>query len=167
MNKLGQESAPATHRKLAFYVRDSQGNQDRLNRQRETLQQAYGDPIKTYQDKASGLNENRKDLERLLNDAQKGIINTIAITAKDRLTRFGYKYLERILRDYNCTILILDEQQDKTTHEELIQDFLSLLASFSGKYYKLRGLKHERRMLQLAEERIGQREQEQDETDPS
>lgn len=148
-------------------MRDSQGNQNRLNRQRETLQQAYGEPVKTYQDTTSGLNENRKGLERLLNDAQKGTINTIAITAKDRLTRFGYKYLERILHDYNCTILILNEQQDKTAHEELIQDFLSLLASFSGKYYKLRGLKHERMMLQLAEERIGQQEKEQGETDPS
>ena len=151
-NKLGHEPAHQQHQQLAFYLRDSQGNQERINRQKQKLEQAYGQPIQTYQDKASGLNENRKGLQRLLNDAQQGKINTIAITAKDRLTRFGYKYLERLLTDYHCKILILDDKQDETAHEELIQDFLSLLASFSGKYYKLRGLKHEKMMLQLAEE---------------
>ena len=144
---------PSTQpRKLAFYLRDSQGNQERINRQKETLTKAYGTPLKTYQDKASGLNENRKGLERLIRDAKKGEINTIAITAKDRLTRFGYHYLEELLADNHCTILVFDEKQDKTAHEELMQDFMSLLASFSGKYYKLRGPKHEKMLLNKAEE---------------
>ena len=69
-NKLGHEPAHKQHQQLAFYLRDSQGNQERINRQK--LEQAYGQPIQTYQDKASGLNENRKGLQRLLNDAQQG-----------------------------------------------------------------------------------------------
>ena len=81
-NKLGQAPTPEQHQQLAFYLRDSQGNQERINQQKQKLEQAYGQPVQTYQDKASGLNENRKGLQRLLNDAQQGKINTIAITAK-------------------------------------------------------------------------------------
>ena len=105
-------------------------------------------------DKASGLNENRKGLQQLLKDTSTGKINTIAITAKDRLTRFGYTYLEQLLKEHNTTILVLDEQQDKNAYDELIQDFLALLASFSGKYYKLRGLKHEKMLLKKAEQEL-------------
>lgn len=153
-----QNTDQTTHDKpqyLAFYLRDSQGNQDRINRQKQKLIQAYGTPDKTYQDKASGLNENRKGLTRLLNDARAGKINTIAITAKDRLTRFGYSYLERLIDEYGCDIIILDDaKQEKTAYDELIQDFMSLIASFSGKYYKLRGIKHEKMLLELADKRI-------------
>ena len=131
--------------KLAHYVRDSQGNQERLNRQKEKLVEAFGEPIKTYQDKASGLNENRKGLHRLIRDVRKGQFNAVAITAKDRLTRFGYLYLEELFDEYGCKILVLDDAlTEKSAYDELIQDFMILIASFSGKYYKLRGIKHEK-----------------------
>ena len=150
----GNDTTQPNEQRLAFYVRDSQGNTERLKRQANTLEKIYGKPIKTYSDKASGLNENRKGLQQLLKDTSTGKINTIAITAKDRLTRFGYTYLEQLLKEHNTTILVLNEQQDKNAYDELIQDFLALLASFSGKYYKLRGLKHEKMLLKKAEQEL-------------
>lgn len=45
---------------VAFYVRDSKGNQERFNKQKERLTKTYGEPEYTHQDKTSGLNENRK-----------------------------------------------------------------------------------------------------------
>lgn len=144
--------------KLAHYVRDSQGNQERLERQKEKLVEAFGEPIKTYQDKASGLNENRKGLARLVRDIRKGHYNAVAITAKDRLTRFGYAYLEELFEQNGCKILVLDDTlTEKTAYDELIQDFMSLIASFSGKYYKLRGIKHEKMLLEKANSELDRR----------
>ena len=142
---------------IAFYLRDSQGKQSHIDHQREKLMKYAGrEPDYVYSDKASGLNEKRKGLKRLLRDAKKGKISTVYITAKDRLTRFGYEYLSELLSEYGCDIVVMDDEYTKSMHEELIQDFLSLLASFSGKYYKLRSLEHERMLLKLTEERLKQ-----------
>lgn len=142
---------------LAIYARDSQGKQEHIDSQIKKLTQAYGDTDMIYTDKASGLNENRKGLKRLIRDAKRGKYNTLAITAKDRLTRFGYTYLEEILDDAGVEVLVLDDKRDKDAAEELVQDFLSLLASFSGKYYKLRGLKQEKMMLELASKKVDEK----------
>lgn len=149
---LGKEQP--THN-TAFYVRTSGNDQRRIDAQTDRLTRAYGKPDTIYTDKASGLNENRKGLQRLIRDAKNNKINTIYITAKERLTRFGYTYLETLLNEYGCTITVLDDQRtDKDLHEELMQDFLALLASFSGKYYKLRSIRHEQMLLKEAEKAI-------------
>lgn len=155
-NFLGYTPEPTTTT-LAIYARDSQGKQPHIDSQIKKLTTKYGEPALTYTDKTSGLNENRPGLKRLIKDAKKGKYNTLAITNKDRLTRFGYTYLEEILTSAGVKILILDDAREKDAAEELVQDFLSLLASFSGKYYKLRGLKQEKMMLELANEKLDEK----------
>lgn len=151
---LGKET-PTQEKRLAFYARDSKGDAQRINRQLEKLENAYGTPEKTYTDKASGLNENRKGLARLIKDAENHKFETVCVTAKDRLTRFGYTYIEHLLNNLDIDITVLDdEKQDKSTHDELLQDFMSLLTSFSGKYYKLRGPKQERMFLDKVEDEL-------------
>ena len=94
---------------IAFYLRDSQGKQSHIDHQREKLMKYTGrEPDYVYSDKASGLSENRKGLKRLLRDAKKGKISTVYITAKDRLTRFGYEYLSELLSEYGCDIVVTD-----------------------------------------------------------
>ena len=122
-----------------FYVRASDGNNIKLNSQINLLTENYGEPLKTFKDKASGLSEKRKGLNSLLTAAEKGKFDTVYITQKDRLTRFGYAYLEQLLNQYGVRVIVLGETVEKTLEEELLQDFMSLLASFSGKYYRLRG----------------------------
>lgn len=154
---INNNTNTTTEKHIAFYLRDSQGKQAHIDYQREKLVKYTGrEPDYVYIDKASGLNENRRGLKRLLRDAKQGKINTVYITAKDRLTRFGYEYLSELLGEYGCDIVVMDDEYTKSMYEELIQDFLSLLASFSGKYYKLRSLEHERMLLKLAEERFNQ-----------
>lgn len=144
----------------AFYIRSSNGNKTLLNTQKEQLTQAYGQPYKIYQDKASGLNENRKGLWRAIHDAEQGTITRLCITNKDRITRFGYQYIHQLFQDRGCEIIILnDTEQHKNAHEELIQDFMSLIASFSGKYYRLRGYKQQHQLLDIAQKELSEKEQ--------
>ena len=151
-------------RARVFYTRASNGDPTLLKTQKEQLTAQYGTPSKTYTDKASGLNENRKALNQLLNDAHDGEIKEVCITNRDRLTRFGYKYLERILAYDNVKILILDDELKQ--HEpngtdpasELMRDFMSLIASFSGRFYRLRGWKQQKELLKEAEKNIHEKE---------
>lgn len=147
---LGRDS-PDT-RGTAYYARSSNGSDTLIQSQLDELTQAYGEPDHTYKDKASGLNENRKGLNKLLDDAAAGKIKTVYVTHRDRLTRFGYEYLKRLLALNNVELISLHEAVSPPhPQEELIRDFMSLLASFSGKYYRLRNKANLHKFLEQVE----------------
>lgn len=136
----------------AYYARSSCGNQTAINNQIELLKNAYGNtPTYIINDKASGLNENRKGLNKILDLAHTNQITDIAITTQDRLTRFGYKYIQKYLTDNNVKIHILQGTTEKQPEQELIDDFMALLASFSGRYYHLRNTENQQKLLQQAQ----------------
>jgi len=91
-----------------------------------------------FTDISSGLNMRRRGLRRLLRAARKGEIDTILITHRDRMARFGVDLLQRVFHDYGTDILVLNECQDMTPQEELVSDMMALIASFSGRVYGLR-----------------------------
>jgi len=150
-NYLGKEQEKE---KIVFYTRSSNGDEKLLKNQEQVLLKEYGEPLQVYKDKGSGLNENRKQLQKLLNDAKNKQFNKVCITQKDRLTRFGYSYLEALLKEYNITVEVLYSKNEATLQEELLQDFMNLLASFSGKFYRLRGYEQKQQLLAKAGEEL-------------
>ncbi len=95
--------------------------------------------LKVFKEVGSGLNDNRKELLKLIKKVLGGEIDRIFITYKDRLTRFGFNYLKTIC-DYNKTniVIISDEEKDKTLEQELAEDMISIIHSFSGNLYGMR-----------------------------
>lgn len=92
-----------------------------------------------YKDVGSGLNDNRKELIKLINDVQQNKINRLFITYKDRLTRFGFNYLNEICKFHNTTITSISKEViEKSVQEELAEDLCAIIHSFSGKLYGLR-----------------------------
>ena len=148
---------PVGEQKLAFYVRSSDGDQIKIDNQIDLLTKAYGEPVRVFKDKASGLSEKRQGLQAMLNNAERGKLTKVAITQKDRLTRFGYSYLERLLKAYGVELVVFGEDTPKNLHEELLQDFMSLLASFSGKFYRLRGYEQQEQLLAKAGETLAEK----------
>lgn len=149
-----RQGKPIPEGKLVFYVRDSEGNIVRMNTQVERLTVAYGEPVRVYRDRASGLSERRRGLNRLLDDAENRLFDRVAVTARDRLSRFGAAHLERYLNYLGVTLVVLDGEREKGMMDELMDDFMSLLASFSGRFYKLRSVEHQRLLLRKAEQRL-------------
>lgn len=89
-----------------------------------------------FYDIASGMNENRKGLQNLITAVKSGLIKSIFITHKDRLTRFGFGYLEFLCSLYNTNIIILDNSENtKSFQEELTDDLISIIHHFSMKFY--------------------------------
>ena len=70
--------------------------------------------------------------------AQRGVIDTLFITHRDRLARFGVDLIERMLRNYGVRVVVLHDPEKQTPHEELVTDMMALVASFSGQVYGLR-----------------------------
>lgn len=95
-------------------------------------------PLEVITDVGSGLNANRKGLNKLIKYVIESKVDTVYIKYKDRLTRFGYEYLEKFFESYDVKIIVLEDGESKTNQEELVEDMMSLIASFSGKFYGLR-----------------------------
>ena len=66
-------------------------------------------------------------------------IDRIFILYKDRLTRCGFNYIETICNHFNTKIVVLSkEKEDKSIQEELAEDIISIIHSFSSKLYGMR-----------------------------
>ena len=99
----------------------------------------------TITDVGSGLNDKRKGLLKLMELAKDKKISKVYITYKDRLTRFGFNYLELCFKSHGTEIIVLnDNKEDKSPQEELMEDLMSIITSFSGKIYGLRSGKNKK-----------------------
>jgi putative resolvase len=101
-------------------------------------------------DIGSGLSTTRRQLARLLKMVCEDRVGEVAITYADRLTRFGQDYLELLFESFGVRLTILDPEEEKTPEQELTQDLLTLIASFSGRLYGMRSHK-QKELLQCAE----------------
>ena len=50
---------------------------------------------------------------------------------KDRLLRFGYELVEEFARLHNTKIAVINDDDEKTDEEELVEDILSIIHLFS------------------------------------
>jgi predicted site-specific integrase-resolvase len=83
----------------------------------------------------SALNGKRKKLLRILKDNS---ITTLVVEHRDRLTRFGFEYLEASLQATNRKILVINEMECK---DDLVQDMIDILTSFCARLYGRRSAK--------------------------
>lgn len=102
---------------------------------------------KIYKEVASGMNDKRKQLLKMLDDEPTLII----IENKDRLTRFGFNYINYFLPKLGCKILVINET--KEDEEDLIKDMVSIMTSFCCRLYGLRrGLNKSKKIKEIINE---------------
>jgi len=97
----------------------------------------------------SGLKASRRQLQRLLKLVCEDKVGEVAITYEDRLTRFGQEYLETLFACFDVTLTVLEPGEEKTPEQELTDDLLALIASFSGRLYGMRSHK-QKELVQCA-----------------
>ncbi len=84
----------------------------------------------------SGVNDNRPKFLALLADPS---IGRIVIEHKDRGTRFGFRYIETLLKTYGREIEVVNQAQNST--EDLLADLSSIVYSFCARLYGQRRAK--------------------------
>jgi predicted site-specific integrase-resolvase len=140
-----------------LYVRvsGSTGQETSLVAQERELREAVGDAanIRVFLDRASGLNERRRGLSRLRRGVAKGAFAEVWVTHEDRLARFGVDFLRAEFAAHGVELRVLHEQGDASPEQELLNDFMSLLASFSGRVYGQRSAAAKRRLVEAASAR--------------
>lgn len=82
----------------------------------------------------SGLDDKRKELHQLLDMVLQNKVDRIFVISRDRLTRFGFHYLEQVCNYHNVKIIIIkDTSEEESIQEELTKDMMALTAYFSDK----------------------------------
>lgn len=76
----------------------------------------------------SGINDGRKKLLAVLADPT---ITVIVVEYKDRLTRFGFKYIETLLAVQGRSIEVVNTNENPI--EDLMADLVSIIYSFSAR----------------------------------
>lgn len=92
--------------------------------------------LKVVKEIGSGVNDGRKKLLAILADPT---ITVIVVEHKDRLTRFGFRYIETLLAVQGRSIEVVNAAQNPI--EDLIADLVSIIYSFSAKLYGQRRAK--------------------------
>jgi predicted site-specific integrase-resolvase len=82
------------------------------------------------------LNDERKKLESLLTDSS---IKIIVVEHKDRFSRFGTRYIQKLLEMQGRRLEIVNEVGDD--NDDLMQDFVAIVTSFCARLYGRRNNK--------------------------
>ncbi len=149
---------PVTGR-IALYARvSSVGQKDDLERQIIRLKDyaaARGYQVsKEVTEIASGLNDTRPKLEKLLTDTS---IGTIVVENRDRLTRFGSHYIETLLAAQGRHVEMIFQS---ATGDELVDDFVAVITSMSARIYGRRQSKRLAEKIKQCVEQVMQSEEE-------
>ena len=92
-----------------------------------------------YTDVGRGLNARRGGLKRMCRVIERGQVRWVFITYKDRLTRFGFEYLQRYFSSHGASIGVICQMAARTMDEELVADLIAIITSFSVRVHGRRG----------------------------
>jgi len=88
--------------------------------------------VEVLKDIASGLNTQRKGLLNLFKLVEERSIDVVLITYKNRLTRFGFEYIEEFFSTMGVKIEVIFGEEPKDATQELVEDLIFIITSFAG-----------------------------------
>lgn len=93
----------------------------------------------------SGMNDQRPKLLSMIKDPD---VTRIVVEHRDRLTRFGFHYMELLCQEKGVDLVVVNRSEDSET--ELMEDLTSIITSFCARIYGQR--RGKRKTEQLTEE---------------
>ena len=131
-------------RKNIIYCRVSTAKQkkDLENQKKNVESYCLKNGIKisdVYSDIGSGINFDRKEFQRLVNDVVNHRISKVYITYKDRLSRISFELFKNLFSEFNCEIVVLNDTEDsKIVEKEIFNEIISLIHCFAMRVYSSR-----------------------------
>ena len=95
-------------------------------------------PDMVLTDIASGMNEERTNFNKLVHLVVTNQVKKVYISYKDRLTRFGFAYFEKLFAHFDTEIVVINLTDESDFQQELTEDLVSIIHHFSMKMYSNR-----------------------------
>lgn len=137
----------------------AQSDRGDLSRQIDSLKAYVADKnpknLEIVTDVGSGLNDHRRGLMALMKRVEEGQVSRIFVMNRDRLTRFGWNYLKLMCDSHGTELVVVSsEVESKSDSEELAEDIIAIIHSFSGRLYGMRSrLKSEIASMEMPDDR--------------
>jgi putative resolvase len=134
--------------KVVLYSRVSSHDQKKdLITQNEKLIQFAKKNYTNYEvesilDLGSGINFNKKGLNKLILMIINKDLSVLVINHKERLLRFGFELINQICILNNIKIVIIEEQKNKSFEFELSENIIEIMTVFCAKLYGKRSNKN-------------------------
>jgi putative resolvase len=142
LNKL-DERITINYARVSSY--DQQEDLVRQVQVLEIFSTVNGWQFETIQDLGSGLNYNKKGLQKLLKRIMQGDVGRLVLTHKDRLLRFGSELVFAMCEEFETEVIIINKSTSETSFEqELVTDMLELITVFSARLYGARSKKNKK-----------------------
>jgi len=135
-------------RKVILSRVSSNTQRDDLVNQVKYLEENVKEHDRVITDVGSGLNVKRKGFLKLLRMILNNEVSKVVVAYPDRLVRFGFEVIEEACKAHNCELAVLN-REDETPEQELIEDLISILVSFSE---KLQGMRSQEKVRKCVEE---------------
>jgi putative resolvase len=124
----------ASNRAIVYSRVSSNAMKNNLERQQRRLEdyaisRGYS-IVLSVKEISSGMNDSRPKLQKILNSKD---FDILVVEHKDRLTRFGFNYIETLLNKDNKKIEVVNIS--KNDNENLMEDLISIIYSFSARMY--------------------------------
>jgi len=135
-------------KRVAIYARVSSNTQrNDLERQVDALKLWVSKNFPSIEyivvtDIASGLNEDRRGLRKLIEMAKRREIQAIVVAYRDRLTRFGFEYLKTLFNTLGVDVYVAFQEESKDYVQELVEDFIEIITSFASRIYGKRSRRY-------------------------
>jgi len=138
--KVDEENRSEVKRAI-IYARVSNNNRKESLKDQQLFLEQYASTkgykvIASFKEVGSGMNDTRKTLQKILDRSD---YDVIVVENKDRLTRFGFNYIETLLNKNNISIDVVNFTDDDK--QDLMQDLISIIYSFSARLYGKRKAK--------------------------
>jgi len=139
-------------KKTVLYCRvSSPAQKDDLQSQVVALESfaiGRGIVFETIQEVGGGMNFSRKKFMSIISDIINGGIGTLVVAHKDRLARFGFELIENLCKQYGCELIVMN-QESLSPQQEMVEDLMSIIHTFSCRLYGLRKYKSKKEILKL------------------
>ena len=141
-----------TNKDVFVYCRVStkkQADSGNLQRQKERLTEYCNEKgyniIHIYEEVASGLNDNRRELAKMFKRIEEA--QCIVVEYTDRLARFGFNYLKEFAKYNGVDIEAVQQKEKLENNEEMVNDLISVVTCFSARLYGARGGKKLKKVI--------------------
>lgn len=98
--------------------------------------------IESILDLGSGINFNKKGLNKLILMIMNKELSVLVINHKERLLRFGFELINQICKLNNIKIVIIEENKNKSFEFELSENIIEIMTVFCAKLYGKRSNKN-------------------------
>jgi putative resolvase len=102
--------------------------------------------VKSYEEVGSGMCDTRPKLHQVFKMIENKEVDKVIVEHKDRLTRFNFNFLAAFFASHSVEVEWTEEVLgNKRYEDELVEDMLTLMSSFSNKIYGKRSAENRKK----------------------